>query len=197
VAGFANLYAYGVSKVTFLPILTGRTIHNLEDITRPPSDAFNHKHWFTMPCNKLPKFPCATKTAHSLYDWLMHYLQTNIMSNILPSYTSYCRFYFSSINWTCTTASPVTLRWLLDANGPLPPATLLLLGRRGWSSWSCWSLPTSVHIGTQILHSIPSGYFFVTCFSLMRPGPNTCLLVSTALGVIRRGVGPKTLILSD
>ena len=32
VAGFASLYAYGVSKVTFLKSLTGRTIHNLEDM---------------------------------------------------------------------------------------------------------------------------------------------------------------------
>ena len=29
VAGFAHLYAYGVSKVTFLSCLTGRTIHYL------------------------------------------------------------------------------------------------------------------------------------------------------------------------
>jgi hypothetical protein len=76
VAGFAHLYAYGVSKVTFLFRLKGRTIHNLEDVDCPTTDSFNHKHWCTMPCHKLPKFACATKTAHSLYDWLMNYLQT-------------------------------------------------------------------------------------------------------------------------
>ena len=32
VAGFAHLYAYGVSKCTFLAGLTGRPIHNLEDL---------------------------------------------------------------------------------------------------------------------------------------------------------------------
>jgi len=76
VAGFAHLYAYGVSKVTFLSSLTGRTIHNLEDLDCPSPDSFNHKHWCTLPCHKFPKIACATKTAHSIYDWLMHYLQT-------------------------------------------------------------------------------------------------------------------------
>jgi len=32
VAGFAHLYAYDVSKCTFLAGLTGRPIHNLEDV---------------------------------------------------------------------------------------------------------------------------------------------------------------------
>ena len=49
VASFAHLYAYGVSKVTFLSSLTGRTIHNLEDVDCPTPDSFNHKHWCTMP----------------------------------------------------------------------------------------------------------------------------------------------------
>jgi len=35
VAGFAHLYAYGVSKCTFLTGLTGRPIHNLEDVNCP------------------------------------------------------------------------------------------------------------------------------------------------------------------
>ena len=35
VAGFAHLYAYGVSNVTFLSSLTGRTIHNLENMDCP------------------------------------------------------------------------------------------------------------------------------------------------------------------
>jgi hypothetical protein len=75
VAGFAHLYAYGVSKCTFLAGLTGRPIHNLEDVNCPPPVSFNHKSWCTMPCHKFPRFSCATKTAHSLYDWLMYYLQ--------------------------------------------------------------------------------------------------------------------------
>jgi len=32
VAGFAHIYAYGVSKCTFIAGLTGRPIHNLEDV---------------------------------------------------------------------------------------------------------------------------------------------------------------------
>ena len=35
VAGFANLYPYGLSKCTFLAGLTGRPIHNLEDLECP------------------------------------------------------------------------------------------------------------------------------------------------------------------
>ena len=55
VAGFAHLYAYSVSKVTFLSTLTGRKIPNLEDVNCPP-DAFNHKHWCTLQYHKFPKF---------------------------------------------------------------------------------------------------------------------------------------------
>jgi hypothetical protein len=50
-AGFSRLYAYGVSKVTFLSSLTERAIHNLEDLECPTPDSFNHKHWCTLPCH--------------------------------------------------------------------------------------------------------------------------------------------------
>jgi len=76
VAGIPHLYAYGVSKVTFLSSLTRRTIHNLEDMDCPTPDSFNHKHWCTMPCHKFPKIALTTKSAHAFYDWIMHYLQT-------------------------------------------------------------------------------------------------------------------------
>ena len=42
VAGFAHLYAYGVSKCTFLAGLTGRPIHKLEDLACPPPVSFFH-----------------------------------------------------------------------------------------------------------------------------------------------------------
>jgi len=45
VAIFAYLYAYGVSKCTFLAGLTGRPIHNLEDLECPPPVSFNQKRW--------------------------------------------------------------------------------------------------------------------------------------------------------
>jgi len=54
VVGSAHLYAYGVSKFTFLSSLTGRTDHNLDDMDCPTPDSFNHKHWCTMPCHKFP-----------------------------------------------------------------------------------------------------------------------------------------------
>ena len=73
-AGFAHLYAYGVSKCTFLAGLTGRAILNIVRTQLPP-DSFSHDRWCNLICQKFPKFACATKTAHSLYDWLMYYLQ--------------------------------------------------------------------------------------------------------------------------
>jgi hypothetical protein len=90
-------------------------------------------------------------------------------------------FYCCLIRWTCTSACPVTLRWLLDANSPLPPPTLLLPERRGWRSWS---LPISVPISPTMLHSNQRGCCFVACFSLLWTGPNTCLLVFPLLATI-------------
>jgi len=84
VSGFAHLYAYGIPKCTFLAGLTGWPIHNLEDVNCHKPDSFNHEHWCTQTCHRFPKYSCATKTAHSLYDWLMYYLQKQITSNALP-----------------------------------------------------------------------------------------------------------------
>jgi len=42
VAGFAHFYDNGVTKCTFLAGMTGRPIHNLEDVNFPPPDSFNH-----------------------------------------------------------------------------------------------------------------------------------------------------------
>jgi len=76
VAGFAHLYCYGVTKCKFLTDLLGRPILNLQDFKCPQSTSFNHTRWFSLPCNKFPNVDCVTKTAQSLYDWLMFYLQT-------------------------------------------------------------------------------------------------------------------------
>jgi len=98
-----------------------------------------------------------------------------------PTYdTSYGLLHFSPIRGMCTSACPVTLLWLLDGNGHLPPPTHLQPGRREWS----WSLPTFVPIGPTILHSIQRGCCYVACLSSMRTAPNTCLLVSTLLASI-------------
>ena len=61
VAGFVHLYAFGISKCTFLAGLTGRPIRNLEDVNCPPPDSYNHEHWCTLPCHRFPKYSCATK----------------------------------------------------------------------------------------------------------------------------------------
>ena len=87
VLGFAHLYAYNVSKVTFPSNLTGRTIHKLEYVNCPPTDAFHHIHRCTLPCHKFTTFACATKTAHSLYEWLMHYKQTKDYVQCPPDVT--------------------------------------------------------------------------------------------------------------
>ena len=75
VVSFANPYAFGVSKFTFHAGLTARPIRNLKDLECPPHISFNHKRCSTLPWHKFPTFVCATKTAHSLYDWLMYCLQ--------------------------------------------------------------------------------------------------------------------------
>jgi hypothetical protein len=97
VAGFAHLYAYGVSKVTFLSSLTGRTFHNLEDVDCPTPDSFNYKQMCTMPCHKFPIFAFATKTVHSLYDWLMHYLQTKDYVQCPSDVTRFTASFISAI----------------------------------------------------------------------------------------------------
>jgi len=55
VAAYAHLYSYGLSKCTVLAGLTGRPIHNIEDLECPTPVSFNHKRWCTLPCHKIPK----------------------------------------------------------------------------------------------------------------------------------------------
>jgi len=74
-AGFDQLYCYGVTKCKFHTELLGRPILNLLGFKCLPT-YFNHTRWCSLPCHKFPNVDCATKTAHSLYDWLMFHLQT-------------------------------------------------------------------------------------------------------------------------
>jgi len=76
VATFAHLYAYGVSKCKYLTLLFGRPILNLQHFNCPFPTSFNRKYWCSISCHRFPNINCATKTAHSLYDWLMYHLQT-------------------------------------------------------------------------------------------------------------------------
>jgi len=75
VAGFAQLYCYAITKCTFLSELLGRPILNLQDITCPQPKSFYHTRWCSLLCHKFPNVHCATKTAHSLYDWLIFHLR--------------------------------------------------------------------------------------------------------------------------
>ena len=76
VAGFAHLYCYAITNFKFLTELLGRPILNLQDFKCPQPTSFNHTRWCSVPCHKFPNVDCATKTAHSLYDWLIFHLQT-------------------------------------------------------------------------------------------------------------------------
>jgi len=75
-AGFAHLYCYGVTKCKFLIALLGRPILNLQDCNCRQPTSFNHTRWCSLPCHKFRNVDCASKTAHSLYDWLIFHLQT-------------------------------------------------------------------------------------------------------------------------
>jgi len=54
VVGFAHVYAYGVSRCTFLTGLKRRSIHNLEEVNFPPPDSFNHDRWIPCPDTSFP-----------------------------------------------------------------------------------------------------------------------------------------------
>ena len=76
VAGFANLYTYGVSKFMFLSKFTGRTIRNLGDVDCPTLDAFNLTHWWNLSCHKFTKL-CLRNQNCALHLWLIDALSTN------------------------------------------------------------------------------------------------------------------------
>jgi hypothetical protein len=75
VAGFAYLYAYGDSKCTLISQLLCRPVYNLEDFNCLSPRYFRPKFSCTKPCHRNPSLPCATRHAHSLYEWLMYYLR--------------------------------------------------------------------------------------------------------------------------
>ena len=56
--------------------MLGRPILNVQDFYCPKLSSFNHTLWCSLPSHKYPNVDCATKTAHSLYYWLMYHLQT-------------------------------------------------------------------------------------------------------------------------
>ena len=54
VTGYAHIYAYGVSKCSFLTGMTERPFHNLEEIKCPPPESFNHKVGVPCPATSFP-----------------------------------------------------------------------------------------------------------------------------------------------
>ena len=102
VARFAHLYAYGISKCTFLAGLTGRPIHNLEDVNCPRQT--NSISCTGVPCSaRFPKYSCPKKNrAFTLR--LIDVLSAEERYRPMPYRydTSYCRFCCSPINRPCT-----------------------------------------------------------------------------------------------
>jgi len=194
VAGFSHLYAYDISKNTFLARLTGRPIHNLEDVNYPPPDSFNLEHWCTLSCHRFPKYSCATKNrAFPLL--LVDVISAEERFRPMPTRfdTSYCRFCCSPINRPFASyALSLLLRWQLDANGPTPPMALqepsgrcyVRCRRMRWSSRPPLNHPTSVPTGPPIRPSIPSGSCYVACSSATKKRPSTCLSVTTLHAII-------------
>jgi len=97
VAGFAHLYAHGVSKCTFLAGLTERPIHNLEDFKYRSPGSFNHDRWCTLHCHKFPTFACANKSARSIYDCLMYYLQNKNYVQCPPDMTRHTAEFVAAV----------------------------------------------------------------------------------------------------
>jgi len=50
-------------------------VHNLKDFNCHSPRYFRPKFSCTKPCLTNPSFRCATRDAHSLYEWLMYHLQ--------------------------------------------------------------------------------------------------------------------------
>ena len=73
-AGFAHSYAYGDYKCTLISQLLARPVH-LEDFKSPSPRYFRPKFSFTEPCHRNSSFRCATRHAHSLYEWLMYHFR--------------------------------------------------------------------------------------------------------------------------
>ena len=78
-AGFEHLYALGDSKCTLLSQLLGRPVQNLEGFNCPSPRYFIHKFSCAKLYHRNTSFRCATRHAHSLYEWLMYHLKKSLM----------------------------------------------------------------------------------------------------------------------
>jgi hypothetical protein len=76
VAGYAHLNSRGTDKCEFLRKLLGRPILDLDDFNCPQPNDLRPRYHCTMSCHKFPSVRCATRHAHSLYDWLSYHFRT-------------------------------------------------------------------------------------------------------------------------
>jgi len=88
VAGYAHLYAYGVSKTKYLSDLLGQPVRNLEDFKCPPPHGLKAQFSCSLPCHKnYLIYRCATRNAHTLFRWLTHHLQSRNYIVCPPDFT--------------------------------------------------------------------------------------------------------------
>jgi hypothetical protein len=90
VANYAKIYAFGIVKCQFLQHLLGRSITDLEkEFECPDPSTFKHDCHCWLPCHRRGNIRCSTKTAKSLYDWLMYHFRTKSCRLPQREYTSY------------------------------------------------------------------------------------------------------------
>lgn len=98
VAGYAHLYAYGVTKTKYLSDLLGHPAHNLEALNCPQPHGLKAQFSCSLPCHKnYLKYSCATRNAHTLFKWLMHHLQSRNYIACPPDFTRHTASFNSGI----------------------------------------------------------------------------------------------------
>jgi len=97
VAGYIHLYAYGTAICEYLSNLIDRTFLNLEEFNcRQPGD-LKLEFSCSFPCHKFPNVHCATRTAHSLYKWLMYHFQTKANIKCPKDFTRHSATFISAL----------------------------------------------------------------------------------------------------
>jgi len=98
VSGYAHLYAYGTAKTRFLSNLLGKPVRNLEDFKCPPPHGLKAQFSCNMPCHKNDlNYRCATRTAHTLFKWLKHHLQSRNYIACPPDFTHHTASFNSGL----------------------------------------------------------------------------------------------------
>jgi len=98
-SGVRSPLCYGVTKCKLLTELWSRPILNLQDFKCPQTTSFNHKCWCSLPFHKFSYVNCATKTAHSFYDWLMFHLKTKSHVRCRKNMTRHTSTFFRLLKW--------------------------------------------------------------------------------------------------